>query len=116
MDEVIGVLHIKDLVGKKIDASFDWRKVMRPPKKVPENMPINKLLSHFQGTHQHMAFVVDEYGTIIGVVTLENVVEEIIGNVADEFDTKIQRLCLMVKERSLLKVQLPSMMLRKDWK
>ncbi len=88
LDEVIGVVHIKDLIGKKIDSSFDWKSVMRPPKKVPENMPINKLLGHFQATHQHMAFVVDEYGTIIGVVTLENVVEEIVGNVADEFDTE----------------------------
>jgi CBS domain containing-hemolysin-like protein len=61
---------------------------MRPPKKVPENMPISKLLRHFQGTHQHMAFVVDEYGMIIGIVTLENVMEEIIGDVADEFDVE----------------------------
>lgn len=88
LDDLVGIVHIKDLIGKQIDSKFDWKTVMRPPKKVPENMPINKLLGHFQATHQHMAFVVDEYGTMIGIVTLENVVEEIIGNVTDEFDTE----------------------------
>ncbi len=86
LDEVLGVLHVKDMVGREIEAGFDFRSIMRPPKKVPENMPISKLLRHFQGTHQLLAFVLDEYGTIIGVVTLENVLEEIIGDVADEFD------------------------------
>jgi CBS domain containing-hemolysin-like protein len=51
-------------------------------------MPISKLLRHFQGTHQLLAFVIDEYGTVIGIVTLENVLEEIIGNVSDEFDVE----------------------------
>jgi CBS domain containing-hemolysin-like protein len=88
MDEVMGVLHVKDISGEPIHDGFDWKSIMRPPKKVPENMPISKLLRHFQGTHQHMAFVVDEYGMIIGIVTLENVLEEIIGEVADEFDVE----------------------------
>ncbi|MCA9128190.1 MAG: HlyC/CorC family transporter [Planctomycetales bacterium] len=86
LDDVLGVLHVKDLIGRDIDEDFDFKKIMRPPKKVPESMPISKLLRHFQGTHQLMAFVLDEYGTVIGIVTLENVLEEIIGNVADEFD------------------------------
>ncbi len=88
LDSVRGVLHIKDFTGAPIPQGFDWTSVMRPPKKVPENMPISKLLRHFQGTHQHMAFVVDEYGMIIGIVTLENVLEEIIGDVEDEFDVE----------------------------
>jgi CBS domain containing-hemolysin-like protein len=88
LDEVIGVLHVKDLAGANIPSGFDWKTLSRPPKKVPENMPISKLLRHFQVTHQHMAFVVDEYGTIIGMVTLENVLEQIIGEVADEFDVE----------------------------
>jgi CBS domain containing-hemolysin-like protein len=88
MDEVVGVLHVKDISGQTIHDGFDWKALARPPKKVPENMPISKLLRHFQGTHQHMAFVVDEYGMIIGIVTLENVLEEIIGEVADEFDVE----------------------------
>ncbi len=88
LDEVMGVLHVKDLVGRTLDTSFTFQSLMRPPKKVPENMPISKLLRHFQGTHQLLAFVLDEYGTVIGIVTLENVLEEIIGDVADEFDTE----------------------------
>ena len=55
---------------------------------MPENLPISKLLRHFQASHQFLAFVIDEYGTVIGVVTLENVLEQIIGNVEDEFDTE----------------------------
>jgi CBS domain containing-hemolysin-like protein len=88
MDYVLGVLHVKDISGETINDGFDWKSISRPPKKVPENMPISKLLRHFQGTHQHMAFVVDEYGMIIGIVTLENVLEKIIGEVADEFDVE----------------------------
>lgn len=88
LDSVLGVLHVKDITGANIAKGFDWTSLMRPPKKVPENMPISKLLRHFQGTHQHMAFVVDEYGMIIGIVTHENVLEEIIGDVADEFDVE----------------------------
>lgn len=88
LDEVLGVIHVKDMVGREVDRSFDFRTIMRPPKKVPENMPISKLLRHFQGTHQLLAFVIDEYGTVIGMVTLENVLEEIIGDVADEFDVE----------------------------
>jgi len=86
LDEVLGVIHVKDLVGMEVSDMFDWHTIMRPPRKVPENMPISKLLRHFQATHQLLAFVVDEYGTVIGIVTLENVLEQIIGEVDDEFD------------------------------
>lgn len=86
LDEVLGVVHMKDLLGINVDDDFDWTTIMRPPQKVPENMPISKLLKHFQATHQLLAFVIDEYGTVIGIVTLENVLEEIIGDVDDEFD------------------------------
>jgi CBS domain containing-hemolysin-like protein len=86
LDEVLGVIHMKDLIGIEVGEDFDWPAIMRPAKKVPENMPISKLLKHFQTTHQLLAFVLDEYGTVIGIVTLENVLEEIIGDVDDEFD------------------------------
>ncbi len=86
LDDVLGVVHMKDLIGFAVSDDFDWKSIMRPAKKVPENMPISKLLKHFQATHQLLAFVIDEYGTVIGIVTLENVLEEIIGEVDDEFD------------------------------
>lgn len=92
LDEVLGVLHVKDLIGRPIDNGFEFQSIMRPPKKVPESMQISKLLRHFQATHQLMAFVLDEHGTVIGIVTLENVLEEIIGNVADEFDIEDPRI------------------------
>jgi len=88
LDEVLGVLHVKDLIGRAVDEDFDFKSIMRPPKKVPESMQISTLLRHFRGTHQLMAFVLDEHGTVVGIVTLENVLEEIIGDVADEFDTE----------------------------
>lgn len=86
LDNVVGVMHIKDILAIDDQADVDLREMARPPKTVPENMQISKLLRHFQATRQHMAFVVDEYGTIIGIVTMENVIEQIVGSVQDEFD------------------------------
>jgi len=86
LDSVLGVVHMKDLLGVAENADFDIRTVMREPTKVPESMPISQVLRHFQSTHQLLSFVVDEYGSIIGIVTLENVLEKIIGPVDDEFD------------------------------
>lgn len=88
LDNTVGVVHIKDLTGITPDDDFDLKSVMRPPHKIPESMPISRLLRHFQATHQLMAFVMDEYGNTIGIVTLENVLEQIIGPVDDEFDEK----------------------------
>ena len=86
LDSLLGVVHMKDLLGVSSDADFDIRTVMREPTKVPESMPISRVLRHFQSTHQLLSFVIDEYGSIIGIVTLENVLEKIIGPVDDEFD------------------------------
>ena len=87
LDSVLGVVHMKDLLGiDESTADFDLTKVMRDPVKVPDNLPISKVLKRIQNTHQLLTFVVDEYGTIIGICTLENVLEKIIGPVDDEFD------------------------------
>lgn len=86
LDNVLGVLHIKDLLQEDDEQAIDFRSIARPPRKVPESLPVGKLLRHFQGTHQLMALVIDEHGTVIGIVTLENVMEQIVGDVADEFD------------------------------
>jgi CBS domain containing-hemolysin-like protein len=88
LEHVVGIVHIKDLVGVDPNLPVDLRKYARPPHYVPETMPMSQLLRHFQRTHQLMALVVDEYGTIVGVVTLENVMEQIVGSVEDEFDTE----------------------------
>ena len=88
LEDVVGIVHIKDLIGVDPDAKIDLRKLARPPHHVPETMPTSQLLRHFQLTHQLMALVVDEHGTVVGVVTLENVLEQIIGSVEDEFDAE----------------------------
>jgi CBS domain containing-hemolysin-like protein len=88
LEHVIGIIHVKDLVGVDPTLAIDLRKYARPPHHVPETMPMSQLLRHFQRTHQLMALVADEYGTIVGVVTLENVMEQIVGSVEDEFDTE----------------------------
>lgn len=89
LEHVVGIVHIKDLIGTAPDAEVDLREFARPPHHVPETMPTSQLLKHFQKTHQLMAIVVDEYGTAVGIVTLENVLEQIIGSVEDEFDTEL---------------------------
>ena len=88
LEHVLGIVHIKDLIGVNPNSSVDLRDLARPIHHVPETMPTSQLLRHFQKTHQLMALVVDEYGTVVGIVTLENVLEQIIGPVEDEFDTE----------------------------
>jgi CBS domain containing-hemolysin-like protein len=89
LDKVLGVIHLKDLLGLAFDGdNINLKQFMRPARKVPESMPISRVLRHFQASHQLLAFVVDEYGTIIGIVTLENVLEKIVGPVEDEFDAE----------------------------
>lgn len=86
-DEVKGVLFVKDLLPHlNEDESFNWQKLMRTSFFVPENKKIDDLLKDFQEKKMHMAIVVDEYGGASGVVTLEDVLEEIVGEITDEFD------------------------------
>jgi gliding motility-associated protein GldE len=87
IDNVIGILYIKDLLpflSEKGD--FDWMSLIRKPYFIPENKKIDDLLREFQSMKMHMAVVVDEYGGASGIVTLEDVLEEIVGDITDEFD------------------------------
>jgi gliding motility-associated protein GldE len=86
-DNVIGILYIKDLLQSlNQDENFDWRKEIRKPYFIPENKRINDLLQDFRSMKMHMAIVVDEYGGANGIVTLEDILEEIVGDITDEFD------------------------------
>ncbi len=89
LDEILGFVHTKDLLCVADGESFDLRSVCRPPKYVPETMPLSRLLSLFRETRQHLAFVVDEYGSVVGIVNLENVLERIVGPLQDEFDDEV---------------------------
>jgi gliding motility-associated protein GldE len=87
LDEVVGVINTKDLLQHlEKDESFDWHSVIRAPYFVPESKLIEDLLRDFQTRHIHFAIVVDEFGGTSGIVTLEDILEEIIGDIKDEFD------------------------------
>lgn len=87
LDQVLGILHVKDLLGVA-EERLDLRAFLRPVRYVPETQPLNVLLTEMQRTRQHMAVVVDEHGSVAGIVTLENVLEQIVGALWDEFDVE----------------------------
>jgi len=87
LDEVVGILNTKDIIPHLNQSSeFDWHPLMRQPYFVPESKLIEDLLHDFQSKHIHFAIVVDEFGGTSGIVTLEDILEEIIGDIKDEFD------------------------------
>lgn len=88
-DQVVGILYIKDLLPHLHKNDFKWQSLIRPPYFVPETKFINELLEEFQQKKIHMAIVVDEYGGTSGILTLEDILEEIVGNIDDEFDTDV---------------------------
>jgi len=85
-DRVVGVLHIKDVLPHLDDAAFAWHTLLREPYFVPENKKLDDILKEFQAKKVHLAVVVDEYGGTSGIITLEDVIEEIVGDITDEFD------------------------------
>lgn len=88
-DTITGILYIKDLLPHLSETDeFDWKLLVRPPFFIPENKPINDLLQEFQEKKIHMAVVVDEYGGTSGIITLEDIIEEIVGEINDEFDVE----------------------------
>lgn len=88
LDDTLGLIHIKELVPMMRDANPDLLRIKRDLVPVPEMMSLEKLLTLFLTKHAHLAIVVDEYGGTVGMVTLENVLEEIVGDIQDEFDAE----------------------------
>lgn len=86
IDQIEGVLFVKDLIPHLHKKEFDWNPLMREPFFVPENKKLDDLLKDFQRLKSHLAIVVDEYGGTSGLVSLEDVIEEIVGDISDEFD------------------------------
>lgn len=86
IDKVVGILYIKDLLPFLHATDVDWRQLVRPAFFVPENKKISDLLQEFREKKIHMAIVVDEYGGTAGLLTLEDILEEIVGEISDEFD------------------------------
>ncbi len=92
MDDVLGVLLAKDLLPLLLkpydDPSFNLRDLLRPATFVPESKRLNVLLREFRANHNHMAIVIDEYGGVAGLVTIEDVLEQIVGDIEDEHDVE----------------------------
>lgn len=86
IDQIEGVLFVKDLLPHINTSEFDWKSLLREPFFVPENKKLDNLLKDFQSMKSHLAIVVDEYGGTSGLVSLEDVIEEIVGDISDEFD------------------------------
>ncbi|AOR26598.1 hemolysin [Formosa sp. Hel3_A1_48] len=86
IDSVSGILYAKDLLPHLQKKEFDWNSLLRVPLFVPENKKLDDLMVEFQEKKIHLAIVVDEYGGTSGVVSLEDVIEEIVGDISDEFD------------------------------
>ncbi|WP_062056879.1 gliding motility-associated protein GldE [Aquimarina longa] len=86
IDKVIGILYVKDLLPYINKTSFDWIALLRSPYFVPENKKLDDLLNDFKLKKNHLAIVVDEYGGTSGLISLEDIIEEIVGDISDEFD------------------------------
>lgn len=86
LDSIKGILYVKDLLISRDAVNFNWKDLIRPAYFVPEYKKIDDLLKEFRSRHTHIAIVVDEYGGTSGIVTLEDILEEIVGDISDEYD------------------------------
>jgi len=86
IDNIVGVLYAKDLIPNIHKNHYQWNKIIREAFFVPENKKLDDLLKEFQELKNHLAIVVDEYGGTSGLITLEDIIEEIVGDISDEFD------------------------------
>jgi len=109
IDNIIGVLYTKDLIPHINKKNYDWKKIIREAFFVPENKKLDDLLKEFQEMKNHLAIVVDEYGGTSGLITLEDIIEEIVGDISDEFDhndlsyTKLDNLNYIFEGKTALK-------------
>ncbi|MDQ3289920.1 MAG: gliding motility-associated protein GldE [Bacteroidota bacterium] len=103
IDQIEGVLYVKDLLPH-LDAGpdFPWQNLIRPPYFVPEIKKVDDLLKDFQERHVHMAIVVDEYGGTSGLLTFEDVIEEIVGDIKDEFDVEDEIVYSQIDENTYI--------------
>ena len=100
MDKILGILYVKDVLIKldDIQAAYDLFKLLRPPFFVPETKKLDDLLGEFQKRKQHLSIVIDEYGGVSGLVTIEDLLEEIVGEIVDEYDLEEQEPLTRLEE------------------
>lgn len=102
-DNILGILYVKDLIPyKDSPADFDWRKLIRKAYFVPENKRLDDLLEEFRANRIHISIVVDEYGGTSGIITLEDIIEEILGEISDEYDDQEEPLFKHLPDGSYL--------------
>lgn len=114
-EDIIGTIHIKDLLIHKFGKDFSLKQIIRPVHFIPESMPLDSLLDTFRRKKTHLALVVDEYGGMEGLVTIEDVVEEIIGEMGDEINVSSQAEIISLKDGSyLVRAEIPVRRLNQD--
>ena len=101
IDNIIGILHAKDLLAADDLTRIELRKIMRKPFFVPETKPLDDLLRELRARKMHLAIVLDEYGGTAGMVTIEDVIEEIVGEISDEYDRPESPLLNRIDERTV---------------
>jgi gliding motility-associated protein GldE len=103
IDQIEGILYVKDLLSHLHDPpDFAWQTLIRPPYFVPEIKKVDDLLKDFQERHVHMAIVVDEYGGTAGLLTFEDVIEEIVGDIRDEYDEEEEIVYSQIDENTYI--------------
>src|SRR5581483_3786897 len=110
LDNIVGIVHAKDLLKLPPDvprAQITIREVMRPPYFIPETKKIDELLAEFRRSKQQIALVRDEYGTITGVVTIEDLLEEIVGDIQDEYDVEEPMVQVINAHTTILNGKMP---------
>lgn len=86
IDNVVGILYVKDIIAADLHDGFDIKRVMRKPYFVPDTKRLDELLREFKKRRLHIAVAIDEYGGVSGIITMEDILEEIVGEIQDEFD------------------------------
>jgi magnesium and cobalt transporter len=102
IDHINGILYVKELLEFLNDRrrKFDLKRYLHKPLFIPETMPLDELLVEFKKKRQHLAIVVDEYGGVAGLVTMENILEEIVGDINDEFDDNETQECIKIDKNT----------------
>jgi CBS domain containing-hemolysin-like protein len=108
VDKIVGILYVKDLLRfvNKDSVTFDIKKVLRKAYFIPETKKIDSLLGEFQKNRNHMAIVIDEYGGVDGLVTLEDILEEIVGEIWDEYDTEEEEVTEIADDTFIVDVRM----------
>lgn len=107
LDNITGILYIKDLLPHLGNPTFNWQSVVRKAHFVPETKHINELLEEFQKTKTHIAIVVDEFGGTAGIITMEDILEEIVGDIDDEYDDADKNFARINASNYLFEAKIP---------